>query len=495
MAGKKVRALATSFRAWPKIPYAITRGFNTFRKAVNLRTLAGQHFSVVPVLSPLFEYRFPPEEDSVIWPRISLFTTLQIPSEAGMEKYVSPMSALRRTALIPLVAQLLAFTLFLVPQTMCPQSISHTIVTGRVLDDSTRSPLPLTNVFVSNSTIGAAADSGGRFVLRDVQLGNQQIVASLVGYVAQTKMLHLIDTAIYEMDFHLRQQPVQVGGVDVEAKEPKEWKVSLQRFLKEFLGSSPNADQCKVLNPEVLDFATGGTGMFTATARGPLEIQNLMLGYQVRCFLDYYTSSEKPLKSIPSQSREPRPTPKPAPSDAFSPRTYAPPPVPVEPLAPMQTQTTIELLCRTRFTPLESRDEKELTRWKENRRKTYLGSLRHFLTSLVQNNSEKQGFEVYEIYAGRNSDASTLRWKVEAGTLFTRGEFGFERALSFTALVQVVYEDGNEALTSSLLLSRPSVIFYINGMLADPLSVTTYGRWSNQRVADMLPTDYTPENK
>jgi hypothetical protein len=306
-------------------------------------------------------------------------------------------------------------------------------------------------------------------------------------------MLHLIDTAIYEVDFHLRQQPVQVGGVDVEAKEPKEWKANLQRFLKDFLGSTPNAEQCKVLNPEVLDFATGGTGMFTATARSPLEIQNLVLGYHVKCFLDYYTSSEKPLKSPPSQSREPRPTPKPSLSDVFSPRTYAPPPVPVEPLAPMQSQTTIELLCRTRFTPLESRDNKEVARWKENRRKTYLGSLRHFLASLVQNSSEKQGFQVYEIYAGRNSDASTLRWKVEAGTLFTRGEFGFERALSFTALVQVVYDGGNETQTSSLLLSRPSVIFYINGMLADPLSITTYGYWSNQRVADMLPTDYVPE--
>ncbi|MCX6144115.1 MAG: carboxypeptidase-like regulatory domain-containing protein [Ignavibacteriales bacterium] len=425
---------------------------------------------------------------------MSHFGIVEIFGEGGKEKYVSPVSALRRAAKILLFAQLAALSFFFVPQMIYPQSISHTIVKGRVLDDSTRSPLPLTNVFVSNSTIGAAADSEGRFMLRDVQLGNQQIVASLVGYVAQTKMLHLIDTTIYEVDFHLRQQPVQVGGVDIEAKEPKEWKENLQRFLKEFLGSTPNADHCRVLNPEVLDFAIGGTGMFTATARGPLEIQNLVLGYQVRCFLDYYTSSEKPLKSAPSQSREPRPTPRLTPSDVVSPRTYVPPTVPAEPLAPLQTQTTIELLCRTRFTPLESRDEKEFTRWKENRRKTYLGSLRHFLTSLVQNNSEKQGFEVYEIYAGRNSDASSLRWKVAAGTLFTRGEFGFERTLSFTPPMQVVYDGGNETLTSSLLLSRQSVIFYINGMLADPLSVTTYGYWSNQRVADMLPTDYAPED-
>jgi hypothetical protein len=430
----------------------------------------------------------------VIGQTISRFRIIATIGEDGKVVDVGPMSALRRSATFLLLAQLAVLLVFFVPQTIHPQSISHAIIKGRILDDSTRSPLPLTNVFVSNSTIGAAADSEGRFVLREVQLGNQQIVASLVGYMAQTKMLHLIDTAIYEVDFHLRQQPVQVGGVDIEAKEPKEWKESLQRFLKEFLGSTPNAEFCKVLNPEVLDFAVSGTGMFTATARGPLEIQNLALGYQVRCFLDFYTSTEKPLKSAPSQSREPRPTPKPTPSDAFSPRTYVPPTVPVEPLAPMQTQTTIELLCRTRFTPLDSRDKKELGRWRENRRKTYLGSLRHFLTSLVQNNSVEQGYEVYEIYSGRGSDASPLRWKVAAATLFARGEFGFERTLSLNAPIQVVYDGGSESFTSSLLLSRPSVIFYINGMLADPLSITTYGHWSNQRVADMLPTNYVVED-
>jgi hypothetical protein len=393
-----------------------------------------------------------------------------------------------------LLAPLTSLLFFLPCQTVFSQSIAHTIIKGRVLDDSTRAPLPSTNVFVSNSTIGAAADMQGRFELKGVQLGNQQIVASLVGYVAQTKMLHLSDSMGYEVDFLLRQQPIQVEGVEISAKEPKEWRTNLQRFLIEFLGSTPNAEQCKVLNPEVLDFSIGGTGMLTATARAPLEIQNLALGYQVRCFLDYFTSSDKPLALRPSQSSAPSPTPKPTPADLFSPRTYVPPQTPVEPLAPTQTQTTIELLCRTRFTPLESRDETEIARWKENRRKTYLGSLRHFLISLALNTSEKQGFKVYELYGARKGMDSPLRWKVDAGALFDRGEKSFERRLIFTTPVQVIYEGDGETQTSSLLLSRPSVIFYVTGMLADPLSITTYGYWSNQRVADMMPTDYVPQD-
>lgn len=408
---------------------------------------------------------------------------------------MKPMSPLCRTAKLFLLMHIVVLSFYSVPQTVHPQTISHTIVKGRVLDDSTGSPLPLTNVFVSNSTIGAAADSMGRFILRDVQLGKQQIVASLVGYVAQTKALHLTDTTIYELEFHLKPQAVQVEGVDIEAKEPKEWKLNLQRFLKDFLGSSPNVEYCQVLNPEVLDFAIGGTGLFTATARGPLEIENRALGYRVRCFLDYFTAMEKPMTVAPAQSRAPAPMPRPTPADIFSPRTYVPPPTPYEPPPPAKTQSTIELLCRTRFTPLESGDEKEVTRWKENRRKTYFGSLRHFLSSLASNNTEKQGFELYETYGGRTSAASAPRWKVVPGTLFTKGEFGFERKLSFTAPLQVVYEGGDETQTSILRLSRPSAVFYLNGMLADPLSITTYGYWSNLRVADMLPTDYAPEDR
>ena len=425
---------------------------------------------------------------------ISHFHILEKLGEGGKEAAMGPMSRWSLSTSILLLASLTVLPFFFIPQTMYPQSISHAIVKGRVLDDSTRSSLPLTNVFVSNSTIGAPADSLGRFELRDVPLGNQQIVASLVGYAAQTKVLHLIDTIAYEVEFRLRQQPVQVAGIDVEAKEPKEWKEDLQRFLKEFLGSTPNAEQCKVLNPEVLDFAIGGTGMFTATARGPLEIENLALGYRIQCFLDYFAWSEKPLMSAPNQSREPKPTPTETPSDFFSARTYAPPPVPSEPLAPTPTQTTMEFLCRTRFTRLESRDDRELTQWKENRRKTYLGSLRHFLTSLALNNYERQGFEVYEIYGGRRTRGPSMRWKVDADTLFTQGGLWFERIASFSDPLQIVYNGAHESLTSSIRLSRPSVIFYINGMLADPLSVTTSGYWANQRVADMLPTNYAPED-
>jgi hypothetical protein len=358
----------------------------------------------------------------------------------------------------------------LAPQKIQSQSIPHAVVKGRVLDDSTGAPLLLANVFVSNSTIGAAADVQGRFELKGVPLGTQEIVASIVGHAPQTRRLRLTDTTMYEIEFRLIPQTVQIEGVQVEAKEPKEWKRNLERFLKEFLGSTPIAEQCKVLNPEVLDFSIGGTGLFTATARAPLEIENKALGYRIRCFLDHFTSSTKPL-----------------PLTLLS--IFDTPPE----TTPQPTPVMVEYVCRTQFIPHESPDKKDVTRWNENRRNAYFGSLRHFLTSLVVNNSEKEGFEVAEIYRGHFPDDPTFAMPIDVDTLAAPGQFRFERSLSFSGLLKIVYNGSDETEISSVQLSRPPVIFFVNGMLRNPLSITTTGHWSSQRLADMLPTDYMPD--
>ena len=140
------------------------------------------------------------------------------------------------------------------PLVLHAQTIPHAIVKGRVIDDSTGAPLPLTNVFIANSTIGAAADAEGRFILKSVPLGTQQVVASIVGYRLETWTLRLTDTISHEVEFRLRPRAVLMPGVLVEEKDPVEWKKYLQRFLDSFLGSGPNAGRCHLMNPEVLDF-------------------------------------------------------------------------------------------------------------------------------------------------------------------------------------------------------------------------------------------------
>jgi hypothetical protein len=330
------------------------------------------------------------------------------------------------------------------------QGIPHALVTGRVVDDSTGVPLPLTNVFVANSTIGIAANGEGRFVLRGVPLGTQQIVASIVGYVLETWTLRLTDTIAYEVEFRLRPRELQMPGVLVEAKDPVEWKKNLQRFIDSFFGTGPNVSQCRLTNSQVLDFQFDEQkDQFIATAREPLEIENRALGYRFTYVLHRYVESPQ----------------------------------------------LFQFVGVTHFEELRPRNAQESERWKESRRKVYYGSRRHFLSALIQKTWRADGFEVNSI---RKTPARmALMWRagyeVDADTLLRPGRAPYERRLSFEGVLQVIYTQGRRQEFSLIELDRPIVTIYANGLVENPLKMVTQGYWSSQRAADLLPTDYEPE--
>jgi len=331
----------------------------------------------------------------------------------------------------------------------------HAALRAQVVDDSAGIPLPLANVFIANSTIGASTDTDGTCRLVNVPLGTHQVVASLMGYVPNTEVVQFADTVEYEAHFRLRPRMIPLPGVVVEEREPKEWKLNLQRFLDAFFGTTSNATQCVILNPQVLDFATEpATGRFSASARGPLFIDNKALGFRCQFFLDHFT-----------QVRET--------SGYFS----------------------IQFVGVARFAPLRPQDEDELTVWKFNRERAFMGSKRHFLSALIQRNTKKQGFEVNRIHKNWIEYALQRRtgFSVDADTLIAPGPSTFQWTFAFPELLQVVYTQGRQRYYSVIELNRPSVLVYSNGLLDDPLRILTYGFWAYQRFANMLPIDYQPD--
>lgn len=329
------------------------------------------------------------------------------------------------------------------------QIVPRATIKGRVIDDSTGAPLPLTNVFLANSTIGTAADAEGRFVLKGVPLGTQQIIASIVGYVLETWTFRVTDTSANEIEFRLRPRELQMPGVVVEAKDPVEWKKNLQRFMDSFFGSGPNSVECTLTNPQILDFQVDEQNQFIATAREPLQIENRALGYRFTYILRRY----------------------------------------------VETPQLFQFLGITRFEELRSRDTQETIRWNANRRRVYFGSRRHFLSALVRKTWREEGFEVNSIR--KTPVQMALLWpngyEVNADTLLSPGRAAYERKLSFNGMLQVIYNRGRRQELSLVELNQPVVTIYVNGLLENPLQVAIQGYWSGQRVADMLPTDYEPE--
>jgi hypothetical protein len=321
---------------------------------------------------------------------------------------------------------------------------------GRVLDDSTNAPLPLTNVFVANSTIGTAVDANGEFVLRGVPLGSHQIVASIVGYVLETWTLRVRDTIAYEVEFRLKPRVLEMPGVLVEEKDPVEWKKHLQRFVDSFFGTGPNSTQCRLMNPQILDFQVDEpTNRLTATAREPLEIENRALGYRVTYILLRY----------------------------------------------VETPQLLQFIGIAHFVGSRPKEVQDSLRWKENRRKSYYGSRRHFLSALIHKTWREQGFEVNSIR--RTPVRMALTWRagfeVDADSLLSPGPVPYERKLSFEGMLQVIYNHGSRHDFTLIELDQPVITVYTNGLVENPLKLVTQGYWSSQRAADLLPTDYEPE--
>ncbi|MBM4160508.1 MAG: carboxypeptidase-like regulatory domain-containing protein [Ignavibacteria bacterium] len=351
------------------------------------------------------------------------------------------------------------------------QVLPRAVLKGHVRDDSTGAALPLTNVFVANSTLGTAADSTGRFVLKDVPLGTQEVVASMVGYEPRSLRIRLPESGEYVLEFRLRPRPISLPLFEVVEEAPVEWRTNLQRFLNSFLGSTQNASACTLLNPQVLDFTIDReSGQFSAHAGAPLEIENRALGYHVQYFLKEFTES----------------------------------------------RDVMSFFGTSKFEKLTPWNTEEAARWRGNRLRAYRGSSQHFLASLVRGNAREEGFEVYGVadvwYAQALVRIAGNEILLER--LIAPGNLPRERRLSFPGWLQVVYtlEPAEQAYCDSLerLLRRdvgpfsrsqqislikmrgPVVVIESNGLLADPLSLTNYGYWAYERTAESLPVDYDP---
>lgn len=61
------------------------------------------------------------------------------------------------------------------------QELSKVLIKGRIIDNDTRKPIFNANVFLANTTIGTYTDEKGEFLIKNIPLGNYNIVFSFFG--------------------------------------------------------------------------------------------------------------------------------------------------------------------------------------------------------------------------------------------------------------------------------------------------------------------------
>jgi len=377
------------------------------------------------------------------------------------------------------------------------QNPIKTSICGNIIDAETREPIANANIFISNSSIGTASDKNGYFELRNLSYGRYEIIASVIGYEILIAKVGVYTDSRRNFRLEMYKQPIQFPEVIVSAKESWKRKSNLSRFRKALLGTRQNGKKTYISNEEVIRFKSS-YGMLIAFADEPLEIINNSLGYIIQYVLDDFELTEGYVK-------------------------YTGYPHFIEQIA-----TTYH----------DSID------WYDNRIDTYLGSFRHFLTTICENyeltngdtikrpidfklgdvmrhnvkvtygdttHIEDQGFYVLKIDSLLNTRKRKsykyyeMRYKpignrqlVNTNCFLTETSNPNEMYLQFDGSLEITYSDksvpfkniNNSNGTSWIKIVSDSTILDKQGRYFDIYAIKTSGLWAKERVADMLPFDY-----
>ncbi|MGK9368103.1 TonB-dependent receptor [Melioribacter sp. Ez-97] len=117
--------------------------------------------------------------------------------------------------------RILYFLLFL---TLIPALLSAGTrgrIKGKVVDMQTGDPLIGANVIVMGTTIGAATDANGEYLLINLEPGVYEVRASYLGYQTVTvSNVRVSADLTTELDFELPSEDIQVGTVEIVAQKP-----------------------------------------------------------------------------------------------------------------------------------------------------------------------------------------------------------------------------------------------------------------------------------
>lgn len=166
-------------------------------------------------------------------------------------------------------------------------------VSGTILDSASREPLLSASVFCQNTTSGTYSNKQGEFSL-SLKSGGYDLIISYTGYQTQTIRV----TADTKLEVLLVKEDKSIGEVVVKSSNEVAdgWVKYGDFFTDNFIGTTPNAKQASITNPQALKFYFyKKSNRLKVLATEAVQVANTALGYNLRYQLDsfvyYYNSS------------------------------------------------------------------------------------------------------------------------------------------------------------------------------------------------------------
>jgi hypothetical protein len=370
---------------------------------------------------------------------------------------------------------IIVLCIFLAPKFLLAQTYS-----GILIDVDSEIPLANANVFLAGTLTGTTTNKDGYFELNTNGNISVPIVFSFVGYTTRVLSWYELSS---DSIVRLKKEVLEIEEINVKSN-PGGWSRSrmMQVFKEEFLGTSENAQSCKIENGnDIYLYYNIDTKVLHANSRKPIVIENKLLGYRVYYLLDYFRKSD----------------------------------------------STIRFKGYCRFEELNFVKDRRKNNIEQQRGKTYLGSIMHFIRYLHNENLNKNDTvydlevinRMYSYYA--NSRGLLIEWNnghLDRTTLYSKNEINniylnkyedkFQiydeennylscknlivesegrRIISFDKNIKIVYL-GN--LKHTCMIPKSGAVEISENGYYNPEQISWSGTMSKQRVGDLLPFEY-----
>lgn len=168
-----------------------------------------------------------------------------------------------------------------------PQEKRGTI-TGIVLNEATKQPIPFVNILVLDTNYGASTDENGKFKIENLPINSYSVRASAVGFMSVTKTDIIVSNIkSNELVFLLRQMPIELENVTVMSDYFSNDRTeigSIKTFSYEEIRRSPGGFEDVIRALSVLPgVALVSSGRNDLIVRGGAPSENLFLidGFEV----------------------------------------------------------------------------------------------------------------------------------------------------------------------------------------------------------------------
>jgi hypothetical protein len=305
------------------------------------------------------------------------------------------------------------------------------VITGRILDQETREPVPLASVFFNGTFVGTSADESGRFELDVSEYFTKPLTISAVGYYPHV-LEHLASghryTILLERDLYEIEEAT-ISGRDI-ARKRKEY---MRLFKLEFLGRTSRARRCYIMNEEDITFNyQSDKDTLRAMTRKPLRIENDALGYCFTYHLENFVY-DKSTKTVSYRG-----------SIIF-------------------TRDLAEEGIRTFL-------------YQRRRNLVYRGSTTEFIRKLWSESLKSSGYTLRDYTTGDLMTCQDVVMKDAEG----------QKYLKYPGELEIQYSE----YISTMKLLEPEVRIDRDGFF-DPSAIQWSGRMAISRMADFLPYEYS----